>query len=160
MIRRWARDDAEASFGVFHDAVHQGAGRHYSAGERRAWVPSAMMPEGWPDRLAAQTAWVSEDDAGLTGIISLADDGYLDVFFVVPRARGNGTAVRLYDTLIEQARAQGHSRLTTHASLFLRPFLKRRGWDTLHGETVSRDGEYLRRFAMAMTLDQSDNQVS
>lgn len=152
MIRRWQESDAEESFALYVDAVRNGGDRHYNAAQRMAWVPSATMEPWWRPRLAEANAWVASDHAGLTGLIALRGDGYLDLFFVSPRARGDGTADALYDTLLAEAAAQGMASLTTHASDYLKPFLVKRGWRVVAEEQAERSGVTLRRWDM--TLDQ------
>lgn len=150
MIRRWRRTDAEASYAVYVDAVRNGTAEHYTRAQRRAWVPSEAIEQWWAPRLEAADAWVAEDKSGLTGVISLRRDGHLDLFFVRPRARGDGTAVALYAMLLAEARTNRHERLTTHASLYLRPFLERRGWQVTDTEDTVRFGVPMRRFAMEL----------
>ena len=150
MIRPWTEADAEASFAVYVDAVRNGTSTHYNAAQRLAWAPSKDMEAWWPPRLAEDSAWVAEDARGLTGVIALRPDGYLDLFFVLPRARGDGTAAALYETLLGQARKGGLTPLTTHASDYLKPFLERRGWRVLAEESVDRHGATLRRWDMAL----------
>ena len=156
MMRHWVPADAEASYAVYYDAVRHGAGAHYTDDQCLAWVPSPVVQEWWLPRLAAETAWVTSDEHGLTGLIGLRADGYLDLFFVSTRARGDGTAVELYEALLAQARDNGLTKLTTHASHFLRPFLEKRGWKVVAREVVTRMQTEMERFEME--LAQLDNQ--
>lgn len=158
MIRKWEPTDAEASYAVYFDAVHHGTGEHYSEDQRHVWVPSPIVQEWWLPRLSDAKTWVTSDEHGLTGFISLREDGYLDMFFVSSRARGNGTAVQLYEKLLDEARASDLVRLTTHASLYLRPFLEKRGWTVLAKEVVPRKGVEIKRFKM--DFRQADSQLS
>ncbi|SMX24803.1 GNAT family N-acetyltransferase [Boseongicola aestuarii] len=157
-MRKWEPTDAEASYAVYFEAVHQGAIDLYDAAQRHAWVPSPIVQEWWLPRLSAARAWVTSDEHGLTGFISLREDGYLDMFFVSSRARGDGTALQLYDKLLEQARASEFVRLTTHASHYLRPFLEKRGWHVMARDVVTRLNVELERFEME--LPQTGSQVS
>ncbi|MXQ06659.1 GNAT family N-acetyltransferase [Alphaproteobacteria bacterium GH1-50] len=150
MIRPWTADDTEPSYAVYVDAVLNGAAGHYTEAQRRAWVPSERMEDWWQPRLAADIAWVSEDEDGLTGVIAMQPGGHLDLFFVVPRARGDGTATALYDRFLSEVRTRGIGCLTTHASDYLKPFLERRGWRTVEEELVDRFGVTIRRWAMAL----------
>lgn len=149
-MREWTPQDAEASYAVYYDAVRNGATDLYSPSQCQAWVPSPIVQDWWLPRLSEDDVWVTSDMHGLTGLIGLRPDGYLDLFFVCPRARGNGTAVRLYETLVRQARALELSRLTTHASHYLRPFLEKRGWDLITSEIITRDGIQIERFEMEL----------
>lgn len=157
-MRVWKPTDAEASYAVYFEAVHSGDDDHYSVEQRRAWVPSPVVQEWWLPRLSAAKAWVTSDEHGLTGFISLREDGYLDMFFVSSRARGDGTAIQLYDKLLEQARDSELGRLSTHASHYLRPFLEKRGWQVMAKEVVTRLNVEMERFVME--LPQTDSQVS
>ena len=148
-----SESDARASYSVFFDAVRNGGDRHYDAAQRHAWVPSAEMPDWWSPHLASARTWVTEQDGTLTGLISLRSDGYLDLFYVVASARGDGTAVTLYETLLREAEHQGAQRLTTHASDYLKPFLEKRGWIVVAEDIVERGGVRLRRWEMV--LDQA-----
>jgi putative acetyltransferase len=75
-----------------------------------------------------QWAWVAKDGERMTGVMSLRRDGELDMAFVIPEVRGNGTASALYETLLEKARSEGFERLTVHAAEQSKRFLGRRGW--------------------------------
>ena len=159
MIRRWTPADAHESYAVYVDAVRNGAGRFYSEAQRQAWVPSEAMEDWWAPRLSGDTAWVSTDNLGLTGLIALRPDGYLDLFFVAPRARGDGTALDLYSALLDEAVDLQLDALKTHASDYLKPFLERRGWHVIEEELAERFGVTLRRWSMR--LDQvGENQRS
>ena len=150
MIRGWTEADAAASYAVYVEAVRNGTSALYDAAQRLAWVPDEAMEDWWLPRLANDSAWVAEDATAMTGVIALRPDGYLDLFFVVPHARGDGTAAALYDTLLAEARATGLASLTAHASDYLKPFLERRGWRVIAEENVARNGATLRRWEMAL----------
>ena len=154
-MRKWEPTDAEASYAVYFDAVHHGAKDHYDDAQRHAWVPSPIVQEWWLPRLTAAKAWVTSDEHGLTGFISLREDGYLDMFFVSSRAQGDGTANRLYEKILEQARHSDLGRLSTHASHCLRPFLEKRGWQVMAKEVVTRLNVELERFEMELPQDES-----
>ncbi len=157
-MRKWTPTDAEASYAVYFDAVRNGGSDHYTRAQCEAWVPSPIIPEWWLPRLSNETAWVTSDEHGLTGLIGLRSDGYLDLFFVASRARGNGTAAALYEAFLKQARVDGITLPITHASLYLRPFLEKRGWTVVAREVVRRLNEDLERFEME--LPQLDSQKS
>ena len=155
MIRRWVSSDAEPSYAVYVDAVRNGADEHYSMEQRKAWVPSEKIEDWWTRRLLEDAVWVAEDHHGLSGLIALRPDGYLDLFFVLPRARGDGTAAALYSALLAEAAQRGLASLTCHASDYLKPFLEKRGWVLLKEEQATRSGVTLRRWEMV--LDQVES---
>ncbi len=148
LIRRWRPEDAEPSYRVYFNSVRVDAASQYTEEQRCAWVPSASIEDWWTPRLIDGTAWVAEDAAGLAGLIALRDDGHLDLFFVVSRARGAGAATSLYDALMNEARARNLDQLTSDASHLARRFLERREWESVAEEKVSRSGVPLTRFKM------------
>jgi putative acetyltransferase len=153
MIRRVRSGEERATYDVYRDSVRLGAGRGYTLAERLAWVPSDDMEDWWPERIAASPTWVADRSGTLVGVLTFREDGYLDLFFVVPQAQGDGTAVALYDAMIDHARSLGLTHLTTHASHLARRFLERRGWKITQSEEVDRNGVTLLRFGMETTLE-------
>jgi putative acetyltransferase len=151
VIRPVRPDEVAQTYAIFRDAVRIGAAPFYTETERRAWAPSDTMPDGWRDRVLGATTWVAEGEDGLAGFLSYAD-GYLDFFYVRPEARRGPAAPALYDRMLDEARAEGRTRLTTHASHLARRFLERRGWRVIEQEEVDRNGVLLTRFAMELDL--------
>jgi len=152
VIRPVRPEDAAETYEIFRDAVRIGAAPSYTEAQRRAWVPSDTMEDGWPGRILGGTTWVAQNGGRLAGFLTCTD-AYLDLFFVRPEARRGATAPALYDRMIQAARDAGRTRLTTHASHLARRFLERRGWHVVGREEVERNGECLTRFAMVLSLD-------
>ena len=150
-LRPYRAEDRAACAAVFFRAVREGAARAYDAAQREAWAPDG--PEEGPDRLLDQWCLVAERDGRVAGFMAITPEGYLDMAFVLPEEMRRGTAGRLYDALLAQARAAGLSRLTVHASHLARPFLERRGWLVDAPERVTRNGQHLDRFAMSLKLE-------
>ena len=144
--------EAALCYAIYYDAVRIGAAGDYSEAQRIAWAPDDAMPEGWPDRLSSAETWVAEDGETVLGFLTFDPNGYLDLFFVRPEAKGGGASTALYDKMLTEASARGLPRLTVHASHLARRFLERRGWTVIAPETVERDGVLLHRFEMAFDL--------
>ncbi len=156
MIRPLQPGEEAACYAVYRDAVRIGAAPEYTVEERLAWVPSDEMPDWWPGRLKSSAVWVSERQNALDGFLTFRDDGHLDLFFVRPEVKGDGTASALYDEMIAHARDAGLTRLTTFASHLARRFLERRNWQVTDTQQVERSGVMLVRFAMETTLEDED----
>lgn len=144
--------EAEACYAVYYAAVHVGAASDYSEAERAAWAPDDAMLDGFPERLSGASTWVAEENGAILGFLTFRPEGYLDLFFVHPEARGRGAAALLYDRMLADAEARGLARLTVHASHLARRFLARRGWQVIAPEVVERHGVSLTRFEMALDL--------
>ncbi|RGP36956.1 GNAT family N-acetyltransferase [Pseudotabrizicola alkalilacus] len=151
-LRPYAPGDRAAVKTVFYRAVHEGAAGHYTAAQRAAWAPDPTVDPAQPDRLVGQFCLLCERDGQITGFMSLCDDGYLDMAFVLPEVRGKGDAAALYDAILAEAQRRALPRLTAHASLLARPFFARRGWRVEQTEDHPVGPLTLRRFAMQILL--------
>ena len=61
-------------------------------------------------------------------LVSLTDDGVLDMLFVHPDAGGQGVARMLVEAVLGEARRRGLARVSTHASRTARPAFERLGF--------------------------------
>lgn len=143
--------DSATCWAIYVRAVRDGAGAHYSTAERRAWIGATAEPPWMAERLAVGRTWLAKRAGVPVGFLTgtgLADVGpaHLDLFFVLPEARGTGVASALYAAFDAAAAGQA---MTGYASLFLRPMLERRGWQTVRPDPQERDGQTLMRFVMA-----------
>jgi len=158
-IRAYHPDDAATLFAIFVEAVRIGAATHYTPAQCLAWAPDTDMPSNWPDRLASLETWVAKADSEIgceiAGFMAATPQGYVDLAFVRPRWMGRSVAQALYECVLERARRDKLTHLTTHASLLARPFFARQGWQVDATEMIDRNGEVLRRFAMSVNLGET-----
>lgn len=152
IVRRFRAGEAEAVYTVFRRAVHAGAAAHYSAEQRRAWAPAAVVPESWPGWLARERTWVAERDGEILGFMLLQDDGLLDMAFMLPEWRGRGVSDALIGAVLAEARRLGLGRLRTEASHLARPFFLRHGWTEEARQEIERAGVTLVNFRMYLDL--------
>ncbi len=158
-IRPRTTADRAGCFEVFFRAVREGAASRYTAAERAAWAPNDRFDPTAEDRFEGMPGWVAVDANGqVVGFLIVSDEGYLDMLFVLPEQMGHDTAAALYDRLIEWAGKRALPRLTSHASLFARPFLEKRGWQVLEQEEKPLNGERLLRFHMALDLEEGNHE--
>jgi putative acetyltransferase len=151
-IRPFQAKDRAATALVYYRAVREGAAGFYTAEQCAHWAPSPEPDDAKPSKLLDQWAWVAEEGGQITGFMSLAHDGLLDMAFVLPEVMGKGTADALYDVLIAKAHAEGLPRLTVDASVYSHGFLKKRGWHvTWQGDRVY-DGVAFFGYNMALDL--------
>ncbi|MEL6688512.1 MAG: GNAT family N-acetyltransferase [Pseudomonadota bacterium] len=145
---RWAveqdyDDLAEIMFAAIHATPSP-----YSEAERAAWRTVSPSGEEWNNRLLEQAVIIAEVGPKPLGFMSLRNDGYIDLAFILAEARGQGLFRQLYAQLENKARKDGMSHLTTHASLSAEgPFLSV-GFVITDFEAVIVGGQTLRRTAM------------
>lgn len=151
-VREARREDTDALGRIYFLAVNEGAANHYTDEERRAWAPAAPSGRSWAGRLKGLTTLVAEHDGVPVGFMSLRDDGYLDLVFVLPEWRRRGAADALYAVLESRARAGGMKWLGTEASRMARPFFLRHGWRELSAQKVKIRGVWLENFRMDKRL--------
>lgn len=150
-IRRANPGDFDALGDVFHAAVREGADQ-YTPEQRAAWSPAPRADEAWAAHLGVQAVWLAERDACPVGFLTLTEDGYVDLAYILAEAQGQGLFRRLYDALESEARRRGIVRLWTDASLHAKGPFEAVGFTAAYAETVERSGEQLKRFRMEKTL--------
>lgn len=152
-VRKATPRDAPALARIYYLAVNEGAKEHYSEAERQAWAPKVPARRGWALRLKPLMNFVAERDGEAVGFMSLRDDGYLDLAFVLPDWRRKGAAGALYRVLEAEARRLGMRRLGTEASRMARPFFLRQGWTEIAAQKVKIRDVWLENFRMEKRLD-------
>ena len=129
-IRLFAGQDAQATWQVFHAAVHQTAVRDYSAEQVTAWAPDTVDLAAWRKRREQAHTLVAVVDGAVAGFADVTDAGLVDMLFVHPAHAGRGVARLLLEAVIDTARARGLTRLHTHASRTAQPVFERLGFIT------------------------------
>lgn len=133
--------DAPGLAKIYHRAVHEGAGRHYSTEQCNAWSPSPPMDEVWCRRLIEAQTIVAERGDALLGFMTLdIATGWVDLAYVVPEVMGQGVADTLYAMLEGRARSAGLRDLETEASLLGERFFRRQGWRVINRTQITRYG--------------------
>ncbi|MEL7166078.1 MAG: GNAT family N-acetyltransferase [Pseudomonadota bacterium] len=141
-VRQGCVKQADALGRVMWAAIHEGPSL-YSTAQRTAWCPHAPQGQQWQERLAGQRIWIA--GAPPVGFVTLADGGYVDFAYVLPKAQGQGVFRALM--LVLEAVASG-PRLWTHASLMAQPAFAALGYDIVHHEEIARGDQTLHRALM------------
>jgi putative acetyltransferase len=152
MIREATSNDYTALGQVMFDAVRTGPSR-YTQQQRAAWVPVPRSGEPWDSRLAAQTIFLAEGEGGVQGFMSIDDQGYIDLAFIIPAFQGSGLFRQLLGAVLAKARQMGVTKLETHASLMAQPAFSAMGFEIAEQQTVEIGSEKFDRFAMMMKLE-------
>jgi len=145
---RWAEPtDYDALGQLMFDAIHS-APSPYSEAEQNAWRAEPYAGSDWHARLAAKHVLIAEDRGTPVGFLTVETGGYVDLGYILPRARGRGWFRKLFEGIERRARIMGETRLHTHASLAAEGPFKSVGFHVAERETIALNGQSLRRAAM------------
>lgn len=150
-VRTATADDYDLLGHVMFRAIHEGASP-YSEAQRVAWMPKANSGSAWASRLEATCVVVAEQNGAIAGFMNIDGDGYIDLAFLLPAARGTGLFGEMLSAVTRHAVAQNLCELRTHASLMAQPAFARFGFVVTEHECVTRGGEHLQRAAMWKSL--------
>lgn len=151
--QRWASPhDYDALGQVMFDAIHAEPSP-YSEAERAAWRAEPYVGADWHARLASKHVLVGQDgDGAPIGFLTVEPGGYIDLGYILPRARGRGWFRKLFGGIEAKARAMGETRLHTHASLAAEGPFTSVGFHVIEHEVIAQNGQSLRRSAMEKHL--------
>ncbi|MBM9595357.1 GNAT family N-acetyltransferase [Roseitranquillus sediminis] len=150
-LRRMRPGEEGRLWEVLRSAVLKGTAEHYDDAQRKAWAPS--KPEiSWPARLSVDACFVALLDTLVVGFMAADEHGHIDLAYVLPDMKNSGIGTRLLERIEGEMQLNGVRRLTTDASLVAQPFFERRGWTSGRTETVTRNGQSLRRVKMHKNL--------
>lgn len=150
-LRPYRDADAAPLHALFRQAARYGAEGHYTVAELEDWAGPPDLPDTWAQRHAGNITLVAEEDGQITGYMMMHPDGYLDMAFVRPDRRRTGTAARLYDAMLAEARRRALPRMTVLASRLMERFLLKRGWRAAP-ELAAELGEIPQNRAMLLEI--------
>ncbi|MET0428186.1 MAG: GNAT family N-acetyltransferase [Microvirga sp.] len=154
-LRPFLPDDAGALAELCLASIEELAAEDYSEAQQEAWAES-IVADGFGERLARSLTLVATVEGAPVGFIALRDNRHVDLFFVHPRAAGQGVGAMLYDAVERLARARGGVLLTVDVSDNARGFFERRGFTALRRNTVTVGDEWLGNTTMEKPLAAPD----
>ncbi len=154
-LRPYRDGDTPALIALFRETIHSVNRRDYKPAQLAAWAPAEINEAVWADRQAENDTQLAEIDGELAGFTELTAAGHLHMLFVHKDHQGRGIASALLAAAEEQARADGHRRMTTDASLTAQPFFARKGFQRISEQEVARNGQVLRNCHMEKILEPS-----
>jgi putative acetyltransferase len=154
-VRAFRPEDAPALARIFHAAVHQVAGLHYSPEQVKAWAPVVPDPQRFLDRGAdGRILLVAADESDRPlAYGDLEANGHIDHLFCRPDVAGTGVASALYDRLEAAAGELGIGLLHVEASEPARRFFLRKGFVVLERRDFTLSGVAIHNFAMEKHLN-------
>jgi putative acetyltransferase len=143
--------DFDALGVLMFEAVRSGDSP-YSEAQRAAWVAEPRRGADWHARLAGQHIVIAQAADGPVGFMTLADRGYVDFAYILPRMRGAGLFRRLFGEIADEAQRRGETRLWAHTSLMAEPAFAAMGFTVTRRETVAIGDQALARCEMERSL--------
>jgi putative acetyltransferase len=153
-IRTHLPADGAALAHVFHNAVHAIPNTIYNETQKAAWAPEVddLVLEKWQARIEKKRPFVAEYNGEIVGFIELEVNGYIDCFYIDPKAQSLGIGGMLYQQVVNEATGFGIKKLTVHASKTARPFFENRGFSVVEQNLAIINGVELTNYLMAKDL--------
>ncbi|MBO6689546.1 MAG: GNAT family N-acetyltransferase [Henriciella sp.] len=151
LLRTAGPEDYDALGELIFDAIHNGP-TQYTPAQSKAWAPAPRSGPDWAERLASQHIIAAEQGGEIQGFMSIEPGGYVDFAYIRPGAQGSGLFRQLFEAVLDRAKAQGDTELSTHASLMAQPAFAAMGFEIDYHETVEVDGQSLPRARMTKRL--------
>ncbi|MCR9222499.1 MAG: GNAT family N-acetyltransferase [Hyphomonas sp.] len=151
LLRTAGPEDYDALGALIFDAIHNGP-TQYTPAQSQAWAPAPRNGPDWAARLAGHHIIVAEQGDEIQGFMSIERGGYVDFAYIRPGAQGSGLFRQLFEAVLDRAKAQGDTELSTHASLMAQPAFAAMGFEIDYHETVEVDGQSLPRARMTKRL--------
>ena len=143
--------EARALTELFYDTVHTVCKGDYTPEQLAVWADGTADPERWEQSFLQHQTLVARVDGIVAGFAD-RDGDYLDRLYVHKDVQRQGVATALSDGLEQSARAEGHRRMVTHASITARPFFEKRGYQVVREQQVERKGLLLTNYVMEKML--------
>jgi putative acetyltransferase len=128
LTRQASPEDIPQIARLFYDTVTTINSRDYHAEQIQVWVARAQDWERWAARMNEQYFLVALHGEMITGICSLAQDGYLDMLYVHRDFQGQGVAGKLLTEIEKEAGRLAIREIYAEVSITARPFFEKRGY--------------------------------
>jgi putative acetyltransferase len=140
---------------IFRASIEELTAEDYNEAQQAAWAALADE-DAFAERLAGDLTLIALLHGEVAGFASLRAPDHLDMLYVDPQAVGQGVASALCDALEKLAGVRGATKLSADASDTARGFFEKRGYQSLHRQTVDCFGEWLGKTVMEKRLAAND----
>lgn len=134
-IRPANYSDLSAITQLFYDTITTINTKDYNSNQIAIWSSTRSNLTMWQERLQTQQFFVAEINNAIVGFSSLGENGYLDFMYVHKDYQGQGIASALLNKIIDMAKTQRVTELTTEASITAKPFFEKRGFEVVKQQT-------------------------
>lgn len=156
IIRKYKPEDAQALADIYYNTIHQINIQHYTEEQVKVWAPETTLESsGWAKKFERTNPFVAIIDNIIVGFAEFIPDGHIDCFYCHHNWIGKGVGAALMGAILEQARALNIARIFVEASITVKPFFEKHGFNTVSKQTVVLAGIELTNYVMERRLNVS-----
>lgn len=144
-LREYESADCAELAELFYNTVHSVNAKDYTKEQRDAWATGEVDLREWDRSFRERKTVVAVENDEIVGFGDIAESGYLDRLYVHKDHQGRGIASAICGELERFAKGR---RITTHASITVKPFFERRGYRVVFEQEVIRHGAALKTYVM------------
>ncbi len=129
IIRPARLSDVDQICKLYYDTVRNVNFKDYSPEQVEVWSNGGLNADNWKRKIDEQYFIVVEIDGELTGISSIAQDGYLDYLYVHKDYQRCGVASVLLGEIERKALEQKNIQIYSHVSKTAKGFFEKMGYE-------------------------------
>jgi len=152
IFRAATHEDLPEMKQLYVDTIQEVCKKEYNVEERAQWSSSANKTQRWLDLINDQVVLIIEIGNQIAGFASLQDGNYIDFFYVHKDFQRQGIAQALLDKLIEIARKNSSSYISSDISLTAKGFFEKNGFQVIMKQSNVREKVVLVNFKMRKEL--------
>jgi len=126
--------------------------RDYNSDQISVWASASGNVERWQGKIADQHFFLAETDATIVGFASMANDGYVDMFYVHYLHQGKSIGTLLIKTLEELAAGFSLKEIRADVSITAKPFFEKHGFKMIKLQHKEVSGISFVNFLMTKQL--------
>lgn len=154
-IRRYAEKDAQATWSLFYNTVHNINKLDYSEQQLQAWAPESMDLSIWNKRMLDVDPFIAEMDGQIVGYADLQNDGLIDHFFCHYEHQLQGIGTALMTHILHEGKKRGIKHYVSQVSVTAKPFFEHFGFKVVKQQALEVKGVELISFLMEKRDDYS-----
>lgn len=155
-LRKATVSDLAGILELFRETIIEVNKKDYSPEQLQVWMAGANDIERWQNKIRDQYFLIAEERSKIIGFASITPEGYLDTLFVHKDRQGEGIAGLLIRSLLEFAKDQQITEITTDASITARPFFEKVGFRVIRKQEINKKGISIANYKMRVSLKEGE----
>ncbi|HEX7366351.1 MAG TPA: GNAT family N-acetyltransferase [Pelobium sp.] len=151
-VRQGKAEDAKELKALVLNTIKNSCNLDYNPNQIEAWISAVDNAERWQKILTKQFVLVSLDEQKITGLCTLSESNYVDLFYIHQDYQRKGIATKLYTELEKEARHQKQKQITVDASKTAKAFFDKMGFQLIKKQTLMINDVFLDNCKMVKTI--------